>query len=216
MIFVISVAVVLSLFSTAVMSYISMATPIGPWVGPTLVLLAMPFFSLYNPRKRDEGLALSVIAGSLGGIIATACGFSFPTLYFLDPIIFNQWMNSPFYFCSVLALFVAVAGLCALAIVAYFQKSLLDEQKLAFPIGQLMHGMICVNKEIKKAYELLTGIIGTLLFCVFQDGIGRFKGCIPKSLSLFSGRSYAEYLFLHCVLICGLCCGRLDLLQGMS
>lgn len=184
MVFVVIIAIVLSLFSTAVMSYISMATPIGPWIGPTLVLLAMPLFKLYSTQRRDQGLALSVMAGSLGGIIATAFGFSFPTLYFLDPLTFNQWMSNPFYFCTVLGVFTVVAGLVAFWIVSYNQQSLLNEQKLAFPIGQLMHSMICVQQEVKKAYELLAGIVTTFVFCVLQDGIGSLKGFIPKTISL--------------------------------
>lgn len=184
MLFVIGMAVVFSLFSTAVMSYISMATPIGPWIGPTLVLLGMPFFKFYRERQTGKGLALSVIAGSLGGIIATAFGFSFPTLYFLDSHLFNSWMQHPFYFCTVLGSFTLVAGLCALWIVDYYQKSLIDDQQLAFPIGQVMHSMIMVQKEVKKAYELLVGVISTTFFCFLQDGIGHIKGYIPKSVPL--------------------------------
>ena len=95
-------------------------------------------------------------------------------------------MSSPVYFCTVLGLFTLVAGLCALWIVDYYQKSLIDEQKLAFPIGQVMHSMIAVQKEVKKAYELLVGVVGTAIFCALQDGIGFIKGFIPKSLLLFS------------------------------
>lgn len=190
MIFIIGVAILLSLFSTAVMSYIAMATPIGPWIGPTLVLLAIPIFKFHRIKNRDRGLALSSLAGSLGGIIATAFGFSFPTLYFLDPSLFNSWMSNPFYFCSVLGIFTIVAGFCALWIVDYYQKTLLDEQKLAFPIGQVMHSMIVVHKEAKKAYQLLYGIVGTLLFCIGQDGLGSLKGFIPKTVLLCSARSF--------------------------
>lgn len=195
MIFVVGMALVLSLFSTAVMSYISMATPIGPWIGPTLVLIAMPFFRVYSEKKREQGLALSVIAGSLGGIIATAFGFSFPTLYFLDQQLFNSWMSNPFYFCTTLGIFTLVAGVCALCLVDYYQKSLIDDQGLAFPIGQVMHSMIAVQKEVKKAYELLAGVIGTAVFCLLQDGVGPLKGVIPKTVLLFSGISLRGFAF---------------------
>ena len=75
------IAVFLSLLSTAAMSYSSMATPIGPWIGPTLVLCAMLIFSIIGRGATSTNLALVTSAGSVGGILATAVGFSFPTLY---------------------------------------------------------------------------------------------------------------------------------------
>ncbi len=76
------IAIILSVFSTAVMAYISMATPIGPWIGPTLALLAAILFKLFGLQKnliKEQSLAVS--AGSIGGILATAFGFTYPTLY---------------------------------------------------------------------------------------------------------------------------------------
>src|SRR5579872_7398337 len=98
------IGVLLSIFSTAVMSYISMATPIGPWIAPTLVLLAMLVIRLFY-RGRDYGqeIVLATFSGSSGGILATSFGFSFPTLYFLDPVLFNSWMSSPLYFAGVMS-----------------------------------------------------------------------------------------------------------------
>lgn len=186
MMFLVIVAIILSFFSTAIMSYISMATPIGPWIGPTLVLLAMPLFRLYRVDKRADGLAFTTLAGSLGGIIATAFGFSFPTLYFLDQKIFNEWMSQPLYFCTILAIFTLVSGILAFVIVDYYQKRLLDDQKLPFPVGQVMYSMISVQKEAKKAYQLFAGVISTFLLCIFQDGIGFVKGFIPKAISIVS------------------------------
>src|SRR5579872_841142 len=44
--------------------------------------------------------------------------------------------------------------------------------------------MISAHNQVRKAYELLVGFLGTALFCVFQDGIGACRGFIPKSLVL--------------------------------
>ena len=33
----------LSIFSTTIMCYVSIATPIGPWIAPTLILAGMIF-----------------------------------------------------------------------------------------------------------------------------------------------------------------------------
>lgn len=186
MIFTLTMAVFLSLFSTAVMSYIAMATPIGPWIGPTLVLLGIPLYRIFIQNQINRSLAMSVIAGSLGGIIATALGFSFPTLYFLDPHFFNAWISVPFYFCSFLTFFVLIAGLCAFWFTDYFHKKFLDEQQLSFPIGQVMHSMIASHSEIKQSYSLFSGVALTAVFCLLQDGICAFKGIIPKTITLLT------------------------------
>ena len=101
-----SIGIVLSLFSTIVMSYIALATPIGPWIAPTLVFIVLLFSRLCSSLT-STSMAYAVSAGSIGGIMATACAFSFPTIYFLDPIMFNTWMRSPFFLaaCSEFFLF---------------------------------------------------------------------------------------------------------------
>src|SRR3990172_2188299 len=102
MILTVIISILLSILSTSVMSYISMATPIGPWIAPTLVLIAMLLFKILRQHAAySERLALVTAAGSVGGILGTACAFSIPTLYFLDPVFFNAWMANPYYFAAV-------------------------------------------------------------------------------------------------------------------
>ena len=176
--------ILFSVFSTAVMSYVAMATPIGPWIGPTLILIALPFFRLVSPQWRDRGIALSAATGSIGGILATAAGFSYPTLYFLDPVLFNHWMANPAYFAAILSGLALVAGFFGFWIANVFEHRLLVQDQLAFPIGQLMHKMIAAQHQIRKAYELAAGFIGTFFFCMMQDGIAIFNGFIPKAITL--------------------------------
>lgn len=178
-------SIFLSIFSTAVMSYISMATPIGPWIASTLVLIAMLVYKVLGQKDHvSEQLALVTVAGSVGGILATAMGFSFPTLYFLDPTTFNAWMNSPIYFCSVLAAFAFVAGWFGLWIANVVEHKFIVEEKLAFPIGQLVQKMIAAQNQVRKAWELMIGFVSTAVFCVMQDGLLGLKGFIPKSIAL--------------------------------
>jgi len=167
------------------MSYISMATPIGPWIASTLVLIAMLVYKVLRQKDHvSEQLALVTVAGSIGGILATAMGFSFPTLYFLDPILFNEWMSKPFYFCTVLAAFAFVAGWFGLWIANVVEHKFIVEEKLAFPIGQLVQKMIAAQNQVRKAWELMIGFVGTGVFCILQDGIFGLKGFIPKSIAL--------------------------------
>ncbi len=179
------VSIVLSIFSTAVMSYISMATPIGPWIALTLVLCAMLIFKIFGHKiATQESIALAVSAGSIGGILATACGFSFPTLYFLDPSLFNSWMAHPLFFSIVLSSLALVAGLFGMWIANVIEHKMIIEEKLAFPIGQLIHKMIAAHHNIRKACELMIGFVSTFLFCILQDGFYAFKGIIPKAIPL--------------------------------
>ncbi len=180
----ITLSIFLSIFSTAVMSYISMATPIGPWIAPTLVLCAMFFFKLLGQQGRGSSIALITAAGSVGGILATGFGFSFPTLYFLDPDLFNRLMAEPVYFASLLTGFALAAGCFGFMIANLVEDKLIVQDELAFPIGQLVHKMIAATNQIRKAYELMAGFLGTAAFCFLQDGLFVFKGIIPKSVTL--------------------------------
>src|SRR5262245_14766476 len=101
------IALIFSLFSTAVISYVAMATPIGPWMEMTLGLLGTIIFQLFLSRAavitRMHSLALVTAAGGIGAAVAMACAFSFPTLYFLDPNLFGLWLQQPLYFAALLA-----------------------------------------------------------------------------------------------------------------
>lgn len=181
---VLIISAVLSFISTSVMSYISMATPIGPWIGPTLVLLAMMLLRLAGRSYSTVNLALATSAGSLGGILATAVGFSFPTLYFLDPTFFNAWLARPWHFAGTLSLFALVAGGLGVAIAGALQKQLIVEKELPFPIGQLIYKMIAIQNQVRKAYELMAGFIGSLVFGFMRSGLGSFSGLLPAQVTL--------------------------------
>ncbi len=177
-------SILFSIFSTVVMSYISMATPIGPWIAPTLVLMALLIFKALSIKIENKKIAYIAVAGSIGGILATGLGFSFPTLYFLDTALFDSWMAHPLYFISILTSFSLVAGGFGMMIANSIENRLLIEQDLPFPIGQLIYKMIAVQQQVRKAYELLVGFASTLVFCILQDGIFAFGSCIPKSLTI--------------------------------
>ncbi|MDR3551442.1 MAG: OPT/YSL family transporter [Candidatus Babeliales bacterium] len=178
-------SILFSVFSTVVMSYISMATPIGPWIAPTIAMLAMLILKLFTHRgSAVERVGLITTAGSIGGILATGMGFSFPTLYFVDPVLFNQWLATPVYFVGMLAALSITAGGFGLWLANILEHRFIIQQDLAFPVGQLVYKMIAVEEQIKKTWDLVIGFVGTLLFCLVQDGLFAFKGFIPKALTL--------------------------------
>jgi len=174
------------------MSYVSLATPIGPWIAPTLVFIGLLFSKLCT-RITTSDLTYAVASGSIGGILATACAFSFPTIYFLDPTTFNRWMESPLLFSSIVGSFSFLAGSFGLLIADMSEKTLLDTQQLSFPIGQLTHKMIAAKNQIKKAYELMAGFCATALFCVLQGGVPYIRGIVPHSLVLLQPTDYGLF-----------------------
>src|SRR5438105_7347003 len=157
------ISILLSIFSTIVMSYVALATPIGPWIAPTLVFIVL-LCSRLCIRMTMSSAAYAVSAGSIGGILATACAFSFPTLYFLDPVLFNSWMSFPFFFISLLGIFCFLAGLFGFLIADVSEKELIDEQGLSFPIGQLIHKMILAQENVYKAYQLMAGYCASVVY----------------------------------------------------
>lgn len=185
------ISIILSLFSTIVMSYVSLATPIGPWIAPTLVFIAL-LFSKICTSLQTKNIAYAVSAGSIGGILATACGFSFPTFYFLDPSSFSVWMEYPLFFSCMLGGLSLFGGLFGFYIADFFEHSFIEEQKLAFPIGSLVQKMIATKNQVRKAYELMIGFgITAGLYCM-QAGIF-FKGLLPHSYTVLSARSFAYF-----------------------
>lgn len=183
-IFPLILTIFFSSFSTAVMGYISMATPIGPWIAPTIVLCALLVFKLFAYKNTEPALGLVAAGSSVGGIIATACGFSYPTLYFLNPELFNAWLSTPLYFVFALTSLAFVAGALGMIGANLLETQLIEEQELSFPIGQLVYKMITAGNQLKKAIELFIGFVSTTLFCIVQDGIQGMAALLPRAITL--------------------------------
>jgi hypothetical protein len=175
--------------ATAVLSYISMAVMIGPWIESTIVLFATLFFGLFArhlaAQSRSKSIALVTAGSSVGGIIATACGFAFPTLYFLDEKLFSSWLSSPLYFSAIMAALTLSAGALGLLIANLFEQPLLVTEQLPFPIGELSHKMIAAQNNTRKAWELGAGFIASFGFGIFQK-VSNF----PSALAVTSTHTF--------------------------
>ena len=180
------------------MSYISMATPIGPWIETTLVLAALLIFSLIRTSNFVQSLGLTTAAGGIGGILATGIGFSFPTLYFIDPATFNELMKSPWYFSSVVGALACAAGAWGMLIAHIYEPKFIVQEKLAFPIGELVYKMISAQRQLTKALQLAGGFIGTTAFLFIQhcaSFMSRQLCIIPKPVPLFGGITLPSLVF---------------------
>lgn len=191
LLFAIILTVLLSVCATAILSYISMAVMIGPWIESTIVLLASIFFGIFMRRlaisTKNEGIALVTSGASIGGILATACGFSFPTLFFLDKDLFNSWLQSPLYFSAIMASLSLTAAALGMLIANLFEKRLLIVEKMEFPIGQMVYRMISAQNQLKQSVELGIGFLLTIVYGILQVLSGLIPRCfvLIESFKLF-------------------------------
>lgn len=175
-----------AIFSTSVMSYITLATPIGPWMGPTLALMGTVLVKCFSRYLTTETMLLSVIGGSIGGILATAVSFSFPTFYFLNPSLFNQWIASPAQFITALFALAVTGGALGLWVAYISKDALLKNKELPFPVGKLMYEIAVASDQEDKSQQLMNGFLGTLAYC-FAQATTWFKTRIVASpLTLIS------------------------------
>jgi len=186
-------SIIFSCLSTAIMLYVSMATPIGPWIAPTLALCAMILLRVFAHKNCDRSIGYIVASSSIGGILATAIGFSYPTIYFLNPEKFDTWMQNPWSFVLSLILLAAAAGWFGMWIANVCEESLIVEKKLSFPIGQLVAKMITAGDQIKRAYYLLIGFASSMFFSVLQDGLFAIKSVLPRTVVLLQACSVSVF-----------------------
>jgi hypothetical protein len=175
--------IVFSLFSSFVMSYIALATVIGPWMGPTLILLGLIITSALR-RFSPHDMLLPVIGGSLGGIIATCVSFSFPTYYFIDKDFFMEWASRPASFITLVAILCMAGGFFALWIVSIVQKNLLKDQKLPFPVGKLVYDVAVSSDSSGSKKQLLVGVLGTVMYSIINTALQLKTVCYAGSLYL--------------------------------
>ncbi|MFH1643724.1 MAG: OPT/YSL family transporter [bacterium] len=189
--FLIIPSILFSLFSSAVLSYIAMSTMVGPWIAPVLVLiggLILRFRKIHESQgKINQDIALMQTAGSVGGLIAVGIGFTLPTLFFLDPVSFNNWIKNPFYFCGFIAISCLIAGGLGLWLARVWADKLINQEKLSFPVGDLIYETISSQSQYKQAKSMLAGFLSTLGICFLRDGFLKFKGFIPQAIYFFQG-----------------------------
>jgi len=186
--FIVIPGVLFAILSTAMLAYISMATMIGPWIAPTLVLISSVLVRFRREKKPQEivnsELVLIQSIGSVGGAVGMAVGFSLPTLYFLDPSFFTAWLATPLRFCGLLTTVCLVAGGLGICLARSFGDKFIRRDKLPFPVSGLIHSVITSQSQGKEARNLLFGLSITGIFCFLRDGFLAFKGFLPKTIYL--------------------------------
>ncbi len=198
--FIVLLTLFLTLFSVAVMSFIAMAAPVGPWIDVTLVLLGMLFVKVFFRKlstfKTAEILGYSTAASAIGGSVATACGFGFPTLYFLKPDIFAALLENPIQFISLISALIIVAGGLGMIIAHAWAPTFLADTTMNFPIGQMTYSLMSVGNNIHKAYELMAGLLSAAAFSVIQI----VTQVIPKKFMLLKQYSFGYWVLPQIIL----------------
>lgn len=198
-IFIAASAAFFSVFAVATIGYISMATGIGPWVELVVALLvllgARVLCTKKHAGKGAQLIGLTTAAAGIGGISATACGFTVPTLYFLDKTLFMSWLANPVHFSLLIAGMVLVAGAFSFAVTQLFGPIMLADPTMPFPIGQMVARVVGAQESVKKSLELVAGMVAAF----FYHAVNFFCG-FPRVVGVFAGRTWA-YLKLPSIAI---------------
>ncbi|MBD3231593.1 hypothetical protein GF322_02930 [Candidatus Dependentiae bacterium] len=188
-IFTILLSAFLTAFSAAIISYISIATMVGPWIAPLLVLFSSFLLRFRKiPEKTskiNEKIALIQTAGSVGGIIGMGIGFSLPTLYFLDPLIFNNWLSSPITFCLFITIICIISGSLGILLAKIFSDKFIKKEQLSFPVSQLIYKTIVSQSQEKQAKNMFFGFFISWIICFLRDGAFRFHGLLLRIYYIF-------------------------------
>lgn len=178
-----------TVISILILSYVSIATILGPWIAPTIILFSVGISGMLSKLKQksfslQDLIKIQAIAAG-GGIIATGVGFSLPIIFFLEPKIFDQWMHAPFYFCCMVGCICLAGGFTGLCFGRLFSKNFIKKDALPFPVSQLTLKVAAAKNQAGKIKALFCGIVSTVVILFLRDGIGCWKGCLPKYFSLF-------------------------------
>jgi uncharacterized oligopeptide transporter (OPT) family protein len=183
--FIVFLGIIFSIISAAILSYISMATMVGPWIAPALILLASPILRLRYPRISPESLSQKAILiqsiAAVGGIMATALGFALPVFFFLDKSKFCNWIGQgfPAFHLPIIAVCFS-AGSLGIFLGRYFSDKLIEKDGLPFPISKLVYNISIAPSQDRQVKNLFTGMISTTTLCFLRDGLFAFKGMLPK------------------------------------
>lgn len=184
---VIILGTLFTFISCAILAYTSIASTMGPWIAPTIVLASILISKILCQLKfktlttKDIILIQGIASG--GGIIATGIGFALPMIYFLDPESFHKWMNHPFYFFYLIGAICIASGSLGLCIGRILSKFFIDKNVLPYPVSHLTYN-IATTDQRKQTKCLFVGVISTLILLILRDGIGPWNGILPKVVYL--------------------------------
>jgi hypothetical protein len=175
----------LSLWATAIMAYVSMATSIGPWIAPTLLLLIYALYGIAQKTPLPSTLIQIVAGSSPGGIAATAFGFSFPALFFLDQNLYQQMVSTPLFFISLSGGIVLLGGWLGLLLAQQSESYLHKDKEYPFPVGKMIFSMARKGHDRFHHAQLWIGTIFFALWTWIQSKMHLLASVLPLSYIRF-------------------------------
>lgn len=138
---------IFTLISQIMMSYLVLHSSIGPWVGPLLVVVCMTLLMPFISKKWfSDHAIITIAASSVGGMIGLCLGKTLPAFYFLQKTEFLMWLKNPVLFSAVISFFVLSAGGLGFLIVYLIKDHFINEERLLFPMSNLVHDIVSVEK----------------------------------------------------------------------
>jgi len=162
--------------SSAMLAYISMATGVGPWIAPTLVILFQAIFVLSKKKLDPKTIVLTQTAGSVGAIVATGIGFTLPTLFFLNKPEFYNLLSDWKDFTLKLSLLTISAGFLGISLAGIFSEKLIKRDRWNFPVSALIYETIISSSTGKSSVKKLLSGIFTSSVISFLNGTRFLSG----------------------------------------
>ncbi len=164
--------IILIIFSCITLSYVAMASSIGPWISPAIIILSNILISKTNifSSKKNYFSLLNQASCNLAGLVCTAIGFTLPTLFFLDRDLFQDFLSNPVYFCLLISAFVLIGSMLGSASINVFGKKISKEFDLC-PVSRLIVQTDDQSRQNSHGRPILSGFFLSGLICLIRDGL---------------------------------------------
>lgn len=172
------------LFITASSMYVALKAGALPW--PTVFVTVLSMTALRKAKNSTlQEINTTHTLMSAGSMVAGGLAFTIPGLWMLDS-------SNTISLISVMTASVVGAVLGTLFTYVY-RQSLIEEQKLPYPIGEAAYQTLLTEKDAKSSPWLFSSLGISGIFSFVRD----FFGKIPSVVTLFSGSSLFPSLSLY-------------------
>lgn len=178
-----------AILASVVLLYISIASGIGPWIAPVIVLAAAAFGKLLGLFRDNtsQRLALMQAAGTHVGLTAVAVGFTLPTYFFIEKTVFMGFVaHHPWQFCSGMAAFIALWSVIGTFLGQLFAEHFLRDSSLTIPVADVIKTTIKASGERQEFVKLASGIGMGATLCAAREAL---VSLLSKGFLGFGARS---------------------------
>lgn len=146
----------LAIISTILLHYVALVTGYGPWIAPVWAYCLRIVLAYTGRFCTQEKIHMIIAGGSIGGIIATACAFTLPALWFVD----KRWVQticSHAYIWALLFVLCVCLALVAFCIAYFFDQYLHITRQYDFPVRHMITNGLHTNAQ--HVFVYIPGII---------------------------------------------------------